>query len=107
MKRYGQVIKIKPEKIEIYKKLHANIWPKVGEMIALCNMKNYSIFLRDGYLFAYFEYHGTDFDADMTKMAADKTTQEWWNECDPCQTPVDYAEPGEWWVNMEEVFHLE
>lgn len=105
MKRYGQIIKIKPEMIDKYKYLHANPWPKVSEMIAECNIKNYSIYLKDGFLFAYFEYHGLDFDADIAKMAGDATTQAWWDECDPCQVPIESAAKGEWWVKMEEVFH--
>ena len=107
MKRYGQVIRIRPEKAERYKELHAAIWPEVAAMIAECNIKNYSIFMRDGYLFAYYEYHGTDLAADMAKMAADENTQRWWAETDPCQIPVDSAEEGQWWANMEEVFHLD
>ena len=29
MKRVGQVIKVKPEKLAYYKELHANCWPGV------------------------------------------------------------------------------
>lgn len=107
MKRYGQVIKVKPEFLEKYKRLHANPWPEVNEMIRKCNIRNYSIYYRDGYLFSYFEYVGEDFDGDMAKMAADPKTQEWWKETDPCQEPVRSAEPGEWWSLMEEVYHLD
>lgn len=105
MKRMGQVLHVRPEKIELYKKLHSAVWPEVKKMISECNIKNYSIFLRGGFLFAYFEYHGDDYDSDMSKMAADPITQKWWDECIPCQKPVDFAGPKEWWANMEEVFH--
>ena len=60
MKRYGSIIKIKPAKLEEYKKLHKNIWSEVAKTIAECNIKNYSIFYKDGYLFSYFEYIGKD-----------------------------------------------
>ena len=40
-------------------------------MIKKCNMQNYSIFYKDNLLYAYFEYTGNDFAADMAKMAAD------------------------------------
>lgn len=33
MKRVGQVIKVKEEYLEKYKKLHAAPWPEVNEMI--------------------------------------------------------------------------
>jgi L-rhamnose mutarotase len=106
MIRYGQMIQVKPEKLETYKKLHAAVWPDVLAMITACNIRNYSIFYRDGQLFAYFEYHGSDFSADMAKMAADPTTQRWWAECTPCQQPIQTALTDEWWVNME-VFHCD
>ncbi len=105
MKRYGMVIKVRPEKLDEYKKLHANVWPEVLKQISDCNIKNYSIYHRDGYLFSYFEYHGDDFETDMAKMAADPTTQKWWEHCKPCQQPVETAEEGQWWADMEEVFH--
>lgn len=105
MKRYGSVIKIKPKKLEEYKKIHINIWPEVAKTITECNIKNYSIFYKDGYLFSYFEYVGKDFNKDMAKMAADSTTQEWWDVCMPMQEPLDTRKKGEWWAEMEEVFH--
>jgi len=107
MQRYGSVIKLKPEKETEYKALHANAWPDVLKMIRACNIRNYSIYLKDGYLFSYFEYHGDNFAADMQKMADDPTTQEWWKLTDPCQEPLETRQPGEWWVSMEEVFHTD
>jgi len=105
MERHGQLIKVRPEKLEEYKRLHANIWPGVAKMIEECNIRNYSIYQKDGFLFAYFEYVGDDFAADMKKMAADPTTQKWWDVCMPCQEPLETREEGEWWAEMEEVFH--
>ena len=107
MKRYGQIIGVKPEHFEEYKKFHAEVWPGVLNKITECNICNYSIFHKDNQLFAYFEYHGIDFAADMAKMAADPTTQKWWAVMEPMQQPVDNRKPGEWWANMEEVFHLD
>ena len=112
MKRYGSVIEVKPGKLEEYKKLHADVWPDVLAMIKQCNIQNYSIYLRrlpDGkhYLFSYFEYAGSDFDADMAKMAADPTTQKWWDVCKPCHNPLPDRAEDEWWASMEEVFHCD
>ncbi|MDN5202152.1 L-rhamnose mutarotase [Fulvivirgaceae bacterium BMA10] len=106
-KRYGWVIQLKKEKYEQYKALHANPWPEVLQMIKACNIQNYSIFYRDGYLFSYLEYTGNDFEADMAKMAADSVTQAWWKLTDPCQEPVETAAEGEWWADMEELFHVD
>ncbi len=107
MQRYGQMIGIKPERIEEYTQLHAAVWPRVLQMIHECNIRNYSIFLRDNMMFAYFEYVGDDFAGDMAKMAADPTTQAWWEVCKPMQQPIATPEAGEWWANMQEVFHTE
>ena len=105
MHRYGQIINLKPERVEEYKKLHAEVWTDVTKVIAKSNIKNYSIYLKDDILFAYFEYHGTQFEKDIAEMAADPTTQKWWDVCKPCQQPIETREEGEWWANMEEVFH--
>jgi L-rhamnose mutarotase len=110
MKRYGMVIGLRHDRIEQYKKLHAAVWPQVLKMIAECNIRNYSIYLRrlpDGnhYLFSYLEYVGEDFAADMAKMAADPTTQKWWDVCMPCQEPLHDRADGQWWASMDEVFH--
>ena len=105
--RYGWVIKVKPEKLDEYKALHADPWPGVNKMIRECNIRNYSIYYRDGYLFSYLEYTGEDFEADMQKMAADSVTREWWKLTDPCQEPVESAGEGVWWADMEEVYHLD
>ena len=107
MKRYGSVIGVKPEAIEEYKKFHSAVWPEVLEMIRNCNIRNYSIFLKDDLLFGYWEYHGTDFQADMAKMAANPKTQEWWKIMEPMQRPFESRASGEWWASMEEVFHLD
>lgn len=106
MKRYGQVINVRPEHFERYKAYHAAVWPEVLAMIKQCNIENYSIFHKDGQLFAYFEYTGNNFAADMARMAADPKTQEWWAVMEPMQDPVATRAPGEWWASMEEVFHL-
>lgn len=107
MKRYGQVIAVRPEKLEEYKRLHANAWPGVLKMIKDCHLQNYSIYYKDGLLFSYYEYVGTDYEADMAKMAADPETQRWWDVCKPCQQPLPTRAEGEWWSDMQEVFHLD
>ena len=106
MQRIGMVIGVKPEKIKEYKRLHAAVWPEVLAMISACNIRNYSIFLKEpeNLLFSFFEYHGTDYAGDMAKMAADPKTREWWAVCMPCQSPLETRKEGEWWAGMEEVF---
>ncbi len=105
----AQIVRVRPAEIERYTEVHAAVWPEVLAKIAECSMKNYSIFLRqpENLLFAYFEYHGTDYAADMAKMAADPKTQEWWEITNPMQQPLDTINEGEWWAPAEEVFHVD
>ncbi|MBN2073464.1 MAG: L-rhamnose mutarotase [Actinobacteria bacterium] len=105
MKRYGSVLKLRPEKLEEYRELHDNIWPEAAEIIRQCNIRNYSIYYKDGFLFAYFEYIGENFEADMEKMAANPISQKWWDICEPMQIPLETRKEGEWWAYMDEVFH--
>lgn len=107
--RFAMVIGLKPEKIDDYKKLHAEPWPDVLKQITRSHIHNYSIHhveLKPGehYLFGYFEYTGDDFAADMQAMAEDAETVRWWKATDPCQFPIETAKEGEKWTRMEEVF---
>ena len=47
MQRYGMVIRIKPEMIAAYRRLHAAVWPAVLARIARSHIRNYSIYLRE------------------------------------------------------------
>lgn len=105
MKRFGNVIKVKPEKIEEYKELHKKIWPEIEALIRECNIVNYSIYLKDNYLFGYYEYVGDNYEEDMKKMAISPKNKEWWEITETFQEPLDTRKDGEWWANMEEVFH--
>ena len=105
MERHAQAIRVKADRLQEYRDLHADVWPKVAETIRACSIRNYSIYHRDGLLFAYFEYVGSDFGADMARMAADPATQEWWDVVMPMQQPLASRGEGEWWAETEELFH--
>jgi len=110
--RHGMVVEVRPEKLEEYKRLHADTWPGVLKTIEECNIRNYSIYFKEiepgkNLLFSYFEYIGDDFEADMKKMAAEQVIQEWWEHCVPCLKPVPNSGEDELWSGMEEVFHTD
>ena len=107
MQRHAHIIHLRPEAEAAYKKYHQAVWPDVLNKITDCNIRNYSIFLRDGVLFSYFEYIGDDFATDMAKMAADPKTQEWWAITKPMQRPLEERGEDEWWASLTEVFHLD
>lgn len=112
VQRYGSVIGIKKESIPEYKRLHAAVWPTVLRKLKEVHIRNYSIYLaeveKDKFLlFSYFEYTGSDFKADMARMAADPETKRWWKHTDPLQVPVPTRKEGEWWHAIDEVFHMD
>jgi len=107
MRRYAQVIQLRPEEEAEYIRYHAQVWPTVLQTIADCGIRNYSIFLRNSVLFAYFEYHGSDYEQDMRKMASCPETRRWWSIMDPMQQPMTDALPGEKWSVAREVFHFD
>ena len=67
VRRMAMVIGVRPEKIAEYKKLHTSPWPEMEATLSDANIRNYSIYLREpeNLLFGYWEYVGTDFEADM------------------------------------------
>jgi L-rhamnose mutarotase len=107
VKRYAQLIGLRPEHREEYVRAHASVWPGVLATIHACHIRNYSIFNRQGQLFAYFEYVGDEYDADMARMADDPETQRWWAWMMPLQEPLADRSEGEWWTSLEEVFHTD
>lgn len=108
MQRMGFMIGLKAENILEYKQLHADVWPEILQSLSDANVTNYSIFLREpeNLLFSYWEYLGKDFEADMQQIAALEITQKWWDLCMPCQKPLGTRKEGEWWAELENVFHL-
>jgi len=108
MVRMGNVLALKPGTIAEYVRLHEAVWPSVLQVIADCNIHNYSIFLKEpeNLLFAYFEYRGTDFAADAAKMAKSPDMQRWWDICMPLQQPFETRGEGEWWAAMRQVFFM-
>jgi len=107
MLRFGSAIRLRTGALDQYRTFHADVWPEVLAAIEKANIRNYSIYHRDGFLFSYYEYHGENHDGDMAAMAANPDVQRWWAIMDNLQEPLPTREPGEWWVGMEEVFHCD
>ena len=109
VQRMAMVIGVKPERLDEYKRLHANPWPEMDAALKAANIANYSIYLREPehLLFGYWEYNGADFAADMAVLGATEVCRRWLALTDPCQTPLASAAAGEQWSYLPEVFHLD
>ena len=104
LRRFGQIARLKPDMIDEYERLHAAVWPEVLKTIKDCNLQNYSIYREGDELFAYFEYTGTDYEADMEKMARDLLTRSWWTHTHPC---FIQKQEGVFYTDMKELFHVD
>jgi L-rhamnose mutarotase len=105
--RFGSLIKLRAEYEERYIILHKHTFSGVLDRIRKSNIRNYSIYLRDGILFSYFEYTGDDYDRDIAEIGRDPVTQDWWKLTDPMQEPLEARRDGEWWAQMDEIYHWE
>ena len=105
MQRFASVIRLRPEHEANYRALHSDVWSGVLAALDRAHIGNYSIFLRDGLLFSYYEYSGQDHAADTAVLAADPATRRWWTLTDPCQQPLETALKSQRWAPAEEVFH--
>lgn len=105
IRRMGQLGKLKPEKISEYRALHQAPWPEVLDMIKQCNIENYTIFIHEDLVFAYFEYVGENYQKDMAKMEEDETTKEWWKHTKPCFKKYAISSESEFYHDMEEIFN--
>jgi L-rhamnose mutarotase len=61
MERIAFLIKVKPEKIEEYKKIHESVWPDLLAELKTAGMRNYSLWMGpNGMEFGYLECDNWD-----------------------------------------------
>ncbi len=105
-KTVGMVIKLRPDKVEQYKALHADSNPGVRDLLTKYHMHNFSIFLQkigeEYYEFGYYEYTGNNFKEDMAKLDAEPRNKGWLQVTDPLQIPLEGAAG---WTTMERVYN--
>lgn len=97
---FGRIIGLRAEFTRGYRVLHEHVFPGVLDRLSRSNIRNYSIYLVDGILFAYLEYVGSDYAADNAAIAADPTTQDWWTLTDPMQFVLAECPQGERWATL-------
>ena len=104
MKRFVQIARLKPEKVDEYRRLHSAVWPDVLKTISECNLTDYTISILGNTAVSFFKYTGDDFEKDMAKMESDPVTLEWWKHTKPCFAG---HEKGVYYVDCEEIFHCD
>ena len=53
--RYAMAVRLKDEKRDFYLKNHKDVWPEVLTELKKIKVKNYSIFLKEDFMFGYLE----------------------------------------------------
>lgn len=112
VKYYGSIVELRPEMEAEYRKLHADVWPKVRAAIARANIRNFNIYVTEvagkRLLVSHFEYIGTNPEADFASIANDPTTKnKWWPLTDACQIRLPGTPKGSQWLSMEQVMHID
>ena len=107
IQRYGMAVRLKDEKRQYYIDNHANVWPEVLEELKKINVQNYSIFLKEDFMFGYLEYTGNDFDDDMGKMQQIPIVDKWTKLMIDCFNPFPNNDDNESWVMMDQIFFME
>lgn len=106
MQRVGFLIRVKPEKLDEYKKLHAEVWPDLLAELKAAGMSNYSLWLRpDGLEFGYLECE--DWDAACKYLDGSAVHSRWQEFMhDYLDTTAD-GEGGQPIEMLQQVFMLE
>jgi L-rhamnose mutarotase len=106
MKRLCFLLKVRPERLEEYRRRHEAVWPDMLGALRAAGWHNYSLFLReDGLLVGYLET--PDFDAALAAMAATDVNARWQAEMAPFFEELDGRRPDEGMFTLDEVFHLD
>ena len=107
VERYAMAVKLKDEKREYYLENHQNVWPEVLSELKKIKVKNYSIFLKEDFMFGYLEYDGDNFEQDMVEMQKIPIVEKWTNLMINCFNPFPGNDENNSWVMMDEIFYLE
>ncbi|MBT3604202.1 MAG: L-rhamnose mutarotase [Candidatus Latescibacteria bacterium] len=106
MKRIGFLLKVKKDKIDEYKKIHAKVWPELLETLSRCGWHNYSLFMQDdGTLFGYFETPNS-LQSAIEAMNNEEINTKWQEMMAPFFESPNGARADEILMELEEVFHL-
>ena len=106
MERVCFLLKVRPERLEEYKKRHEAVWPDMLQALRETGWHNYSLYLRsDGLLVGYFET--PDLEAALSGMAGREVNARWQHDMAPFFEDLGGRRPDEGFERLAEVFHLE
>jgi len=108
-RRYCLALDMKddPQLIAEYKRYHqpGNVWPEILDSIRDAGIEQMTIHLIGNRLFMIMEVSGSfSFEAKAAADAANPRVQDWETLMWRFQQALPWAEPGQKWMLMEEIF---
>ena len=105
MQRVGFLIQVRQEKLEEYKRIHAEVWPDLLDELRAAGMRNYSLWLRpDGLEFGYLECD--DWDAACRYLDASEVHSRWQEAMQEFLLTPPGSQGGQPIQMLEQVFFL-
>jgi L-rhamnose mutarotase len=109
MKRYCFALDLNddPALIESYDKWHQQVWPEIIDSICSAGIEDMKIYRVSNRLLMVMEVNEQfSFEAKEKSDQANEKVQEWEKLMWQFQKPLPFANPGEKWMLMKEIFSL-
>jgi len=106
MERVCFTSRVRPDRLDEYRRRHAEVWPEMTAALRDCGWSNYSLFLADdGLLVGYLETD--DYEAALGCMARTDANERW--QADMKQFFADDGDqrPDEGFRRLAQIFHLD
>jgi L-rhamnose mutarotase len=99
-------LRVRPDRVDEYRSLHAQVWPEMREALRQAGWHNYSLFLDDdGQLIGYVEVES--WSAARTAMEATEVNGRWQAVTAPLFDGMGGLRPDQAMRPIPEVFHLD
>lgn len=100
-------LKDEPALIAEYERLHQAVRPEIKKSITDAGITNMEIYRTGNRLFMVMETNDSfSFESKAALDAANPKVQEWEEQVGKLQQTLPWAQPGEKWVLMENIFRL-
>lgn len=106
MQRICFHLRVRPDRIDEYRKRHMAVWPEMQDALRATGWRNYSLFLADdGLLTGYLECE--DFDESVQAMGRLEVNGRWQAEMAGFFEGIEGAQPDRSMRPLPEIFHID
>jgi L-rhamnose mutarotase len=98
--------RVRPDRLEEYRRRHADVWPEMLDALRAAGWSNYSLFLaEDGLVVGYLETD--DYAAALARMTGTAVNGRWQADMAPYFADLGGHHPGQGSRRIDEIFHLD